>query len=741
VRRVTLFILIFGVALTIPLAYLVVRAHRGLEREEAAELRFFAETLFAQMEEELARLVQREETRGIGDYARPVMPSTLDDMYQASRSGGLSPLPVPFILGYLQNNPNGTCAVSLPPWEQGSDRAQWEENSRRLAEANAGFNRKRSIIAEVTDILDLPQSPASGASATSGTRRESAAESSVADKYLDRERIRKSKTALGQEKSRVERLTPAQALNLARKEALPTPPPAAAGAKSARRPGSPPPAKALDEPPDTGTGVMPVPALSDTPRPASRVAQEEAKGGAEPGDSSPPDPPVGSGTGATPPGVAGGLPTATKDQPAGETGASLPGQPAPTLSAASGESSSPGDILAKGEGSSAREADPPPTLQVEVDPLQSMFVAPDLVYVFRRIVLDSEVYRQGFVVNVPAFLDYLARTHFSDQPMARFASLKLAAREGNFEHASILVGTPAQSASPVFRLKRHFPRPFAFLQATLSCEHIPASEGRKTLSLMTVALAAVFLLGLFAIHKSVALVVELSERRAGFVSSVTHELKTPLTSIRMYIEMLESGMASDPQREADYYRIIKSETGRLARLINNVLEFSRLERRQRKLDCKPGDLGDVVDEVHGIMSEKLRLEGFSLRIDLQPVRCRYDREAMVQVLLNLLENSIKFGKTSPRRELCLGVRPEGNRVLVTVADSGPGIPRHALRRVFDDFYRVDDSLTRKTQGAGIGLSLVRTFVTAMGGKVQAQNNPEAGCTFTIDLPAAPDAQA
>jgi len=107
---------------------------------------------------------------------------------------------------------------------------------------------------------------------------------------------------------------------------------------------------------------------------------------------------------------------------------------------------------------------------------------------------------------------------------------------------------------------------------------------------------------------------------------------------------------------------------------------------------------------------------------------------MVQILLNLIENSIKFGKTSPVREITLAVRAEGERVNISVSDTGPGIPRADLSKVFDDFYRVDNEITRNTRGAGIGLALVRKFVTASGGAVKAVNNDGAGCTITISLP-------
>jgi two-component system, OmpR family, sensor histidine kinase VicK len=204
----------------------------------------------------------------------------------------------------------------------------------------------------------------------------------------------------------------------------------------------------------------------------------------------------------------------------------------------------------------------------------------------------------------------------------------------------------------------------------------------------------------------------------------------------LYIEMLEQGIAaSDPEREMEYYRILESESARLSRLINNFLEFSKLEKRQRRLDLCQGSLEEVLAEVRDAMQEWLRKEGFPLTVEnLLEQPFRYDREVMVQVLMNLIENGVKFGKGPGRQEIAVRVGREGERVVIRVSDTGPGIPRHALRRIFDDFYRVDNQLTRTTKGTGIGLALVKRFVEAMGGTVSAANNETAGCTITLSLP-------
>jgi signal transduction histidine kinase len=283
--------------------------------------------------------------------------------------------------------------------------------------------------------------------------------------------------------------------------------------------------------------------------------------------------------------------------------------------------------------------------------------------------------------------------------------------------------------------ERTFPAPFDFVSAAIFADHVPASPARKTLNVALAALGIILPLGLLAIYQSVRSVVDLSERRSQFVSSVTHELKTPLTNIRMYVEMLEQGIAATPEREQEYLGIIGSESGRLSRLINNVLELSKLEKKQRIVQLRHAPFGEVVDEVRSVMSPKLAREGFELTVTADAdIAFAYDREAMLQILINLIENSVKFGRGGTRRQIRLGAEVQGEWVHISVADTGPGIPRHALKRIFDDFYRADSALTRTTSGTGIGLALVKKLAAAMGGRVQAFNNPDGGCTIAVRLP-------
>ena len=366
-------------------------------------------------------------------------------------------------------------------------------------------------------------------------------------------------------------------------------------------------------------------------------------------------------------------------------------------------------------------------------PLQAVSVDGGHIFIFRRVVIGGKIYRQGLVLAIAPFMDHLMAVHYTPQPIARYTRLTLTAAGTGISRSVGSGGAVGPSLAPL--AGRVFPAPFGFLVADMRAGTLPASPARQTLTLALAVLAVVMVAGLVSIYKGVRSVVDLSERRSRFVSAVTHELKTPLTNIRMYIEMLEQGIAATPEREQEYLGILSSESGRLSGLINNVLELSRLEKKTRRFDLQDGDLSDVLADVEALMAENLTREGFDLTVAADPLPVfAYDREVLVQVLINLMENSVKFGRHLEDRRIAIRARQDGGWIAITVSDSGPGIPRRALHRVFDDFYRVDNDLTRTTGGTGIGLALVKKFILALGGRVMAANNDGPGCAITIRLP-------
>lgn len=634
-KRLKLYILVFCLALSAPLSFVIWRTYAGLAQEEWAQLRFFSETLFDDMEKELSDLVLREEARAVDEYNHVVA--------SANRRADASPLAaVPredYILGYLQNNPDGTMQTPLVA-DLNRIPQQYRPMVDQLKQINGIFNQKKYA-------LPVTAEPP-GAEMVLAEEVQSEKESNgFADRYIAKSKRKSEKISLGQQSVRIEEISPRQAANLARDEV------------------------------------------------ADLDAQRESRSDYEPSAAEDKD-------------SAGGLPRLLR--PRQQVAASASG---PVMQ--------------------ARPAAHPQRFQVEVAPLQSVFVDPQTLFIFRRVAIDNQVFRQGFVLKIQPFLRHLAQTHFERQPMAGFARLRLMVMDQGGQREVVGAGAAADARRLV--AARTFPAPFNFIGAEVLGDRLPTSLTRRALHMALIALGAVILIGLFSIYHSVRAVVELSERRSQFVSSVTHELKTPLTNIRMYVEMLEQGIAATPEREQEYLGVIGSESSRLSRLINNVLELSKLEKKQRMVHLAPGRLEDVLAEVRAVMAPKLAQEDFELHIQAdQAPRFMYDREAMIQVLINLIENSIKFGRNAPERRICVSVETIDGWVRIAVADTGPGIPQHALSKVFDDFYRADNALTRTTGGTGIGLALVKKLIQAMGGRVKAVNNDGPGCTMSLVLP-------
>ena len=228
--------------------------------------------------------------------------------------------------------------------------------------------------------------------------------------------------------------------------------------------------------------------------------------------------------------------------------------------------------------------------------------------------------------------------------------------------------------------------------------------------------------------------MDLARKKTTFVTNVSHELKTPLTSIRMFAEMLKEGRQPDPARREKYLDLMVSETDRLTRLINNVLDFSRLEKGRRSYVLKPIEAGRLVGEI--VEGQRLRLEHNGFAVELKfppnPVFIRGDEESLKQAVLNLLSNAEKYSDARKEIEIELAV---GDRTaFLRVKDRGIGVaPAHA-KKIFQEFYRADDSLTARTKGTGLGLPIARRIVRDHGGDISYAPREGGGSIFEIGLP-------
>jgi signal transduction histidine kinase len=242
------------------------------------------------------------------------------------------------------------------------------------------------------------------------------------------------------------------------------------------------------------------------------------------------------------------------------------------------------------------------------------------------------------------------------------------------------------------------------------------------------------LAGLFLAYTNVRREIHLARLKSDFVANVSHELKTPLALIRLFAETLELGRVQGADKAKQYYRIINKESQRLTQLINNILDFSRIEAGRKQYRLVRADVGRVVRDVLDAYRFPIEKEGFTLEVEMgdELPDVEIDPEAIEQALLNLLNNAIKY--SAGQKYIRLGVRADGNRLLIAVTDRGIGVAKADQKRIFEKFYRAETTLVHETKGSGLGLALVQHIMEAHGGSVELESTPGKGSTFTLVIP-------
>lgn len=257
---------------------------------------------------------------------------------------------------------------------------------------------------------------------------------------------------------------------------------------------------------------------------------------------------------------------------------------------------------------------------------------------------------------------------------------------------------------------------------------------------MMVFLAFVMAAGIFFVARGAAREVRLAELKSNFVSSVSHDLKTPLALIQLFAETLELGRVKTADRAQEYYRIINSEARKLTRLINNILDFSRIEAGLRMYRMAPLDLHDLTRRVVASLDSHFKQHNFTVTVrtsgEVRPVMA--DGEAVAQALENLLSNAMKYSPTD--RRIAVELAREDAVACIKVIDQGVGVPRAQQRKIFRKFYRVDEN-GFGPQGSGLGLAIVDHIMRAHRGQVRVESEPGRGSTFTLCFPIDPSLAA
>ncbi|MFC1780746.1 sensor histidine kinase [Planctomycetota bacterium] len=226
----------------------------------------------------------------------------------------------------------------------------------------------------------------------------------------------------------------------------------------------------------------------------------------------------------------------------------------------------------------------------------------------------------------------------------------------------------------------------------------------------------------------------LAQKKDDFISAVSHELRTPLTSIRMHAEMLEKNWVKSEEKLGEYYSNMRQESERLSRLIENVLDFSRIQKGRKKYVFKTGDINKCVADVVEMMEPYATQKGFKIISDFNGSgQTTFDSDAVTQIVVNLLDNAIKYARSAEDKTIIIRTKSNSESVIIEVEDHGSGIPHRQRKKIFHEFYRIGAEATRETTGSGLGLALVKKFAQAHNGSVEILSARPTGVIFRVIL--------
>lgn len=360
--------------------------------------------------------------------------------------------------------------------------------------------------------------------------------------------------------------------------------------------------------------------------------------------------------------------------------------------------------------------EPPEVMEVEIEPFQATFNHQYLVY-YRYIWRNNEPFIQGFAVDFPTYLGSLVRNEIAFNPQEQTTLLEFGSKNRPF----VIFGKRDKNAISILSVPLQYPLSDMLFTMYLTPEgRIPGENMVIWLGFLTFVILAG---GLIAVYRLTKSQLALATKRQDFISAVSHELKTPLTAIRMYAEMLQNSWVANDEKRQKYYSLIASETDRLSRLIQNVLNLSKLDRNQWNIQLKKENPRNTLEEFVATYSKNIEKNGFDLTVTKDV--CEYiipmDKDAVMQILMNLVDNSIKFSKDAQYKMIVLELKVEDNDIFFVVRDYGPGIPPSEITKVFDEFYRVENEMTRKTNGTGIGLSMVKKLCSLTNMRIEIEN--------------------
>lgn len=381
------------------------------------------------------------------------------------------------------------------------------------------------------------------------------------------------------------------------------------------------------------------------------------------------------------------------------------------------------------------------TFESEIDPFEISLLDSGQFVLFRKVWRDGQRFVQGALIEQQPLLDELISGAFREAALSRMSDLIVAYRGGVFKLFGGQVSRDylpsAQELSGAVLHQVRLSAPLSELELIFNIRHLPAGPGASVITWAGTILVMVLCAGFYLLYRLAIKQIDLVHQQQDFVSAVSHELKTPLTSIRMYGELLREGWAAEDKKKT-YYDYIYDESERLSRLISNVLQLSRMTRNELPVNLKSVVVSEIMDGIRSKVSSQTGQAGYKLNLACDPKALqtviRIDTDYFTQIIINLVDNAIKFTAKAEKKQIDIGCRLERNgSILFTARDYGPGVSREQMKKIFRLFYRSENELTRETPGTGIGLALVQQLALAMNGQVDVVNK-DPGVEFTVRFP-------
>ena len=365
------------------------------------------------------------------------------------------------------------------------------------------------------------------------------------------------------------------------------------------------------------------------------------------------------------------------------------------------------------------------SMEAEIDFFQAI-VDSNYIIFHRTVRRGLDVFIQGFIVDARVYLTNLVKNEIEKYK---------GVTKGTQQDPLVLAFYHKKKSFVAFGERNNVTTELLSepLQAPLSditfkmftTQKAPGGEFVIFIGLLMLAVLAIGLISIYHVTQSR---MKLAAKRQDFVSAITHELKTPLTAIKMYAELLQSSWVANEEKKQKYYGQIASEADRLSRLIQNVLNLSKLDGNRWNVQLRMDKPKRVLDDFVSTYSKNVEKQGFELTVssdtDADNISLMIDRDAVMQILMNLVDNSLKFSKTADYKMVNVELRIKDTDMYLAVRDYGPGIPPSEMKKVFQEFYRVENEMTRQTSGTGIGLSMVKKLCTLCNMNIELENaNP------------------